>query len=195
MKAPIVKTAIQLNNKKIVIALMLILLGLTTRTIWHLGPNVETVTGATLLAASYLGKKWALIVPVSIMFLSDLIIGNTNIFLFTWTAYIVIGCLGNLSSLEGLEGIRKILKATVLGIIASFWFYLWTNLGVWLLDSFGMYTKTISGLVDCYVLALPFLKYNLLGNLVFVPFLFILAEILKRYDFAVFFKLYESCRR
>ncbi len=196
MKEPSNVAVIQLKkNKKMIIAASLVLLGVITRTVWHLGPNVELVTAATLLAASYLGRKWALFVPISIMFVSDLIIGNTNIFLFTWSAYLVIGYLSYLSHLGKLTGLVKIFMATGLGMIASLWFYLWTNFGVWLLDSFGMYPKSIYGLVDCYLLALPFFKYNLIGNLLFVPSLFILAEFVKKFDFTIFFKFYEFCRR
>jgi len=166
---------IQLKNKKrLILASLLILLGVAFRTVWHFWPNVEFITAATLLAGAYLGKKWAVIVPFLAMFLSDLILGNTNIFLFTWSAYIVIGYLSNLSH---SDGIGKIVKATGLGIAASFWFYLWTNFGVWLLDSWGMYPKTISGLINCYILALPFLKYNLLGNIIFVPLSFTVVEL------------------
>jgi len=176
----------QVNNetikrRKFIFAGLLIVLGILFRTAWHLGPNVEFVTSACLLAGSYLGRKWVILVPVFIMLTSDLIIGNTNIFIFTWSAYIVIGILGywGLKNKNEKLKITKIIKATGLGIIASLWFYLWTNFGVWLLDSWGMYPRIITGLVDAYILGLPFLKYNLIGNLVFVPVSFSLVEIVK----------------
>ncbi len=161
---------------KLIAAFFLILLGILFRTVWHLGPNVEFVTASTLLAGSYLGFGWAIGIPLAIMLVTDLIIGNTNIFLFTWSGYLVIGYLSHLSNLSHFKRGEKILRAAGLGIIASFWFYLWTNFGVWLLDNWGMYPKTIAGLMSAYILGLPFLKYNLIGNLVLVPFSFILFE-------------------
>src|SRR3989338_9794842 len=80
---------------KLIMAVLLVTLGVLFRTVWHLGPNVEFVTSATLLAGAYLGKKWAFIVPVSIMAISDLTLGNTNIFMFTWSAYLIIGLTGH----------------------------------------------------------------------------------------------------
>lgn len=166
------------NGKlRIIFAGLLITLGLLFRTSWHLGPNVEFITSSALLAGSYLGFGWAIGIPLSIMLITDLIIGNTNIFLFTWSGYLFIGCLGYLSRLSNFKKGKKILYATGLGIIASIWFYIWTNFGVWFLDSWGMYPKDIGGLISAYILGLPFLKYNLLGNLFFVPISFLAMEI------------------
>lgn len=173
--------------KKYIFAVTLIILGILFRTIFHLGDNVEFVTTATLLASSYLGWRFALIVPLLIMVVSDLVIGNTLIFIFTWSAYIIIGLIGywgfkykklniKYKKYHLQTKILYVIKATTLGIIASFWFFLWTNFGVWLLDSWGMYSDNLKGLVDAYILGLPFLKLNLLGNLFFVPTSFFLIE-------------------
>lgn len=87
--------------------------------------------------------------------------------------------LGYLSHLSDLKRGERILQATGLGVGASLWFYLWTNFGVWLLDSWGMYPKTLAGLLESYWYGLPFLKLNLLGNFIFVPLSFTCVEILK----------------
>lgn len=161
---------------KILFAVMLITLGVLFRTVWHLGPNIEFVTSSALLAGSYLGLGWSVSVPLIIMMFSDIILGNSNIFIFTWSGYLFIGCLGYLCHLSKLKLGERILRATGLGIIASLWFYIWTNFGVWLLDSWGMYPKTLTGLLQSYWYGLPFLKSNLLGNLFFVPLSFIIVE-------------------
>lgn len=164
------------KNSKFFFALTLVLLGVLSRTAWHLGDNIELVTASTLLSSGYLGLGWATVVPFIIMFITDLIIGNTNIFLFTWSGYIAIGFLGYLSHLGNIKGYKKVFLASGLGIASSLWFFLWTNFGVWMLDSWGMYPKTINGLIESYIMGLPFFKANLLGNLVFVPAAFILRE-------------------
>lgn len=165
--------------KKIILAAILILLALAFRTWWHLAPNIEYVTAAALLAGAYLGKKYAILVPLIIMVLSDTLIGNTNIFLFTWSAYLIIGLAG--SKYLILKTKYLIPKATGLGITAALWFFLWTNFGVWALDSWGMYPKTLAGLINCYLMGLSFLKLNLLGNLFFVPVSFGIVEMVKSF--------------
>ncbi|MCL4338342.1 hypothetical protein M1271_01500 [Patescibacteria group bacterium] len=175
------------DKEKYLLAFILVILGILSRTVFHIGDNVEFVTSATLLSAAYLGKKYALVVPFFIMAVTDVLIGNTNIFMFTWSGYIVIGLMGILklnfkSKAAGERNlVFKLLTAGGVGIAASFWFYLWTNFGVWFLDNWGMYPRTLSGLVDAYILGLPFFKYNLIGNVVLVPISFFTAETIKTF--------------
>jgi len=168
--------------REFLLALFLIFLGTFFRTVAHIAPNVEFVTTASFLAGAYLGKKYAVLVPLLIMVITDTLIGNTNIFIFTWSAYLTIGILGywGLKNQKDRENF-KIIRATGLGIIASFFFYLWTNFGVWLLDAWGMYTKDLNGLFKCYLMGLPFLKLNLLGNLFFIPVSFGIGEMIKSF--------------
>ena len=166
--------------KKIFFAAILILLAILFRTLWHIAPNVECVTTASLLAGVYLGRKAAILVPLIIMVLSDTLIGNTNIFVFTWSAYIMIGLFASQgSTLYKVEPFKKVLGAAGMGIGASFFFFAWTNFGVWLMDSWGMYPRTLGGLMESYSMGLPFLKLNLLGNLFFVPVSFGAVEMVK----------------
>ncbi len=165
------------TKNKLLFAAILIVLGILFRTVWHLGDNVEFVTTASLLASVYLGFRYAILVPFLIMMITDLIIGNTNIFIFTWSAYIIIGLFGYIRLGSSKVSFRnRILQVTGMGFTASLWFYIWTNFGVWFLDSGLMYSKTIPGLIDSYILGIPFFKYNLIGNLVLVPTSFILIE-------------------
>lgn len=177
----------QTKMQKIIFAAILIAIAVILRTVGHIAPNIEYVTAAALLAGAYLGKKYAVFVPFVIMVLSDTLIGNTNIFIFTWSAYLLIGCLGYLGNLRG-----KIIRATGVGILASVFFFLWTNFGVWALDSWGMYPRTLGGLMEAYVMGLPFLKMTLMGNLFFVPVSFVIVELAKNLNFKSFLQLPEA---
>lgn len=170
------------QKSKIIGAIVLVGLGVLFRTAWHIAPNVEYVTTASLLAATYLGKRYALLVPFLIMVITDTLIGNTNIFIFTWSAYLTIAILGyyDIRILGAKFGkLKRVLWATKTGLFASLFFYLYTNFGVWALDSWGMYPRTLAGLIECYIMGLPFLRLNLLGNLFFVPVSFGIVEGIK----------------
>jgi len=169
--------------KKLLLASLLIALGVAGRTVFHFAPNVELVTLASLLAATYLGRKYALLVPFVIMVITDTLIGNTNIFIFTWMAWIMIGFSGLI--LKGFQGGKLVGAATGLGILASLFFYLYTNFGVWVLDSWGMYSRDFSGLIHCYLMGVPFLRLNLLSNIIFVPVGFSLVELVFRKEKAL----------
>jgi len=64
------------------------------------------------------------------------------------------------------QDLNLISGSTLFTIPSSIFFYLWTNFGVWYQ---GWYPPTLSGLAESYVMGLPFLKFNLVGNLIFVP--------------------------
>ena len=159
-------------------AFLLIFIGILGRTVFHFGDNIEFVTSSTLLAGSFLGVFWALFVPLIIMAISDLIIGNTNIFIFTWSAYFIIGLLALILLRKKKSFLGRIIKAEAVGILSSIVFFLWTNFGVWALDGFNMYSDNLSGLLDSYVMGIPFFKANLLSNLLFVPIFFFLFQLL-----------------
>lgn len=165
----------KLPLKSLIIASLLISLAVLFRTVWHFGPNIEFVTAASFLAATYLGSPWAIIVPFLTMVISDRLIGNTNIYYFTWSAFIFIG-LADYLFIKKFGRQKLVLKQTGAGVTASLFFYLYTNFGVWFLDSFGMYSRDLNGLIKCYVMGLPFLKFNLIGNLILVPLTFTISE-------------------
>lgn len=170
------------RNKKFFTGFVLVVFAVLSRTLIHIGDNIEFVTTASLLAGVYLGLIYSLAVPLAVMMITDMILGNTSIFLFTWSGFFFIGILGYLST-KGKLGVfftkkgSKAVRPFFLAVISSLFFYFWTNFGVWSLDVWGMYPKNFQGLVDCYILGLPFLKSNLTGNLFFVPLSFFTIEI------------------
>lgn len=157
----------KVNKKKVIIAVCLIVFGAVTRYFLKDWPNVETVTVVSLLAGSCLGGIYALIVPLSVIALSDMSIGNNSILLFTWSAWALIGLLGLFLRKKKKTSFKFSMQLTGMGVIASCLFFIWTNFGVWLL--FPMYPHTWQGLVQCYIMGLPFLRYSLVGNLIIVP--------------------------
>ena len=52
----------------------------------------------------------------------------------------------------------------MMGLVSALGYWLWTNAGSWMLS--GMYPHTLSGFVDCYWLALPYLKDTVFGALI-----------------------------
>ncbi|MCA9379814.1 hypothetical protein KC675_01400 [Candidatus Dojkabacteria bacterium] len=165
------------NNDKILI-IAFIVLGFLTRTIFTIGPNVEFVTIASLGAGYFMNnKKLALIVPLVIMALSDAVIGNTSIFIFTWSAFLLTPIIGIALSKINIQKSTAYpalvgLSGSILSVII---FFLWTNFGV--VVTTAMYPDTISGLINSYINALPFLKNQLYGNMIFAPMIFTLVAL------------------
>ena len=165
-----------MNRRDTLLIVVYIVIGVATRTFLHIGPNVEFVTGLTLVSAYYLKNKGSIIIPFGIMLVSDWFIGNSAIFLFTWSAYL-IGHLAikqvfrSKKVMELTKRLPRVIKAVFMtefaGVLFTLFFYIWTNFGVVVVSS--IYPKNIYGLFQSYIMGLPFLWPQLIGNLIIVP--------------------------
>jgi hypothetical protein len=117
--------------------------------------------------ALFTDRRLALLVPLSAMFVSDLVIGLHALI------PVVYGCmaLGVLLGSGLLRRRRSALRIVATAAGGATGFYLITNFFVWLTS--GMYAMTASGLAACYVAALPFYQYGSLpGTLLWCGILF-----------------------
>jgi uncharacterized membrane protein YcgQ (UPF0703/DUF1980 family) len=57
-----------------------------------------------------------------------------------------------------------------LALSSSLFFFATTNFAVWMFS--GMYTHDLTGLVQCYVAALPFLQNTIIGDMFWTTLLF-----------------------
>ena len=58
------------------------------------------------------------------------------------------------------------------GLVSSLLFFIVTNFGVWAFGNGTVYPLTPSGLIECYVMALPYLRNTLISMAIFLPVLF-----------------------
>ncbi|MBI4343638.1 MAG: hypothetical protein HY601_02355, partial [Candidatus Omnitrophica bacterium] len=71
----------------------LLLLGVVARLVPH-PPNATPVMAIALFGGTYLSKRWALLLPLAILVLSDLVLGWYPGISFTWGAFLLTGLLG-----------------------------------------------------------------------------------------------------
>ncbi|MBU0976269.1 MAG: DUF6580 family putative transport protein [Patescibacteria group bacterium] len=169
--------------KDIVFVLVYISFGVLTRTVWHIAPNVEFVTALCLAGAFFMRKNSSYAIPLGIMIVSDLIIGNSPVFIFTWSAFGSAHLLGKLmrgkQADRFLSKVPAIVKTALLselaGIVFTVFFFLWTNFGVVLVSN--LYPKTLEGLLLSYEMGVPFLIPQLIGNMIIVPAVFVATEL------------------
>lgn len=157
----------QFSKKKMITALALIAFGAGGRYLLQDIPNIETITVVSLLAGSLLGGVWTIIIGLSVVAATDMLIGNTSILLYTWTAWAAMGFFGWLLRKRKKNIFRHSFELTGAGIAGNIFFYLWTNFGVWQIG--GLYPATVDGLMAAYIAGIPFLRMQLLGTLVIVP--------------------------
>ena len=128
-------------------------------------PNVAPIAAMALFGGAYLDRKFALLAPLAAMFLSDIFLGFHNTILFVYGSFLISGLIG--LWLRKHKNPGNIILAS---IFSSIIFYLVTNFGVWLAG--GLYTKDATGLIQSYVMALPFFRNTILGDLFYTGLLF-----------------------
>ncbi|MBC8342934.1 MAG: hypothetical protein ISR55_04040 [Bacteroidetes bacterium] len=140
----------------------LILIGFASRFFIEI-PNFTAIGAIALFSGAYLSnKKLAIVIPVLILFVSDLILGLHKTMLFVYIPFLLIIFMGFY-----LQNNRKpliILGASLLGSIV---FYLISNFGVWVT---GMgYSPVLS---QVYVDGIPFFRNMIAADLAFNAILF-----------------------
>ncbi len=184
------------NKNRLMLAVFLITIGSIIRVFLHNNlpgsPSIYiTINGVTqpmfmldlffvialisIISGLLLGGYYMFIVPISIMVITDAILGNNWILLFTWSGFAILGLIGYMLKTKKSLTLRhtpRILGAGIGGILL---YDIWTNFGTWL---GGWYTHTWEGLALCYTRALPFMFWHLLSTtiaitLVIVPIIYL----------------------
>lgn len=145
-----------------------------TRTSFRIAYNVEFITAFSIAAGFYFrDKKLSILVPLVSVFISDLLIGNTNIYLFTWSAFLLAPFAGIILEKFQIKNsnLNLLVGGSISGFASTMLFFFWTNFGVVVLTN--MYQKNIEGLISSYINALPFLQNQLIGNIILTPIILI----------------------
>lgn len=123
-------------------------------------PNFVPVAALALWAGVYFPKKWGLIAPIAVMFISDALIGfyDWRLMLVVYVSFIITGFIGWL--IKNNPSVAKIAMGSLAG---SMLFFIATNFAVWALSSW--YPHTLYGLIDAYTMGIPFLRNTLVGDL------------------------------
>lgn len=148
--------------KKYIPIYLLIILAIAARLIPH-PANFTPIAAIALFAGIYLPKKWALIVPLVGMFISDIFIGfySLPIMATVYACFIISALIGIWVGKN--KKFHTVLGGTLLGSVI---FFIFTNLAVWIFGT--MYTHNLNGLFQSFYMALPFFRNSLAGDLFYV---------------------------
>ncbi len=95
---------------------------------------------------------------------------------FDYAAYAIIGAVGR------LLGSRYRLAAVAGGFLAGAIFFIVSNFGVWFLSPDHRYSSDVSGLLECFRLAVPFARGTFQGDILFALAFFSAASLAFRVD-------------
>ncbi|CAN5126418.1 hypothetical protein BH09PAT1_BH09PAT1_5020 [soil metagenome] len=160
-----------LMRDRLLLPVLIIFFGVMMRLVPH-APNVAPITAIALFGGMYLDKKYAVIIPLVIMALSDFFLGFHDTMVFVYSSFLISGLLGLWMRQHKTPG-----RIIVTTLLASLIFFVITNFGVWLVGH--MYPRTIKGLIECFVMALPFFRNTILGDLLYTTAFVMLFEFLE----------------
>lgn len=146
--------------------------------------NVAPIGAMALFGGAYIGnKKYAILLPLLVMFVSDIFLGFHNTMFFVYGSFFLTGLVG--IWLRKRKKIQFIIGASLLSSLS---FFILTNFGVWFVGD--LYPKTVAGLIEAYVMGLPFFRNTVLGDLLYTGLFFGGYEsvqiVLKRYSLTLF---------
>ena len=164
-------------ENSIYLALGLIALLSLSRLIPH-PPNFTPILGMAVFSGAIISKRFfAYLVPLLAMLLSDLYLGfhaSMPIIYFSLAICVLIGTF-----IETRVSVLNSFLSISLGVLV---FFLITNFMVWY--GSGMYESSISGLMTCYFMGLPFVQNTFISSLLYGMGAFLIYDIVnKRTDF------------
>lgn len=151
------------------IAVLLITIALISRWVAHQW-NFTAMGAVALMAGIFMQRKGlAIAVPLVALLITDVVIGFHN---SMWAVY-----LGYTSMVLLAMWVqpKKRLSFVATSLLGSVIFYLISNFAVWIEGV--LYPKTWEGLVQCYVMAVPFFRTEALSTVVIGLGLFTLAAL------------------
>ncbi len=162
------------KKERIIVSIIFLFIGIFIRLLPHPW-NFSPILAIALFSGVYLGKSYAVSLPILTMLLSDIFLG-----LYDWKLMASVYMSLLLSAFVGfwLKNHKKWYTTLGSSLFCSILFFLITNFAVWAFTSW--YPKGFSGMTQCYLMAIPFFRNSLLGDLFYVTGIFGAYEIATR---------------
>ena len=153
---------------KITFFFTLIAAGVALRLLCQDIPNFAPVA-ALALFAGFVFQSWiyAAMVPVAVLAITNIYLGGYDDWLVMLSVYaclILPTVFGKRFLQSDKNEIAPVLPVIGFSFAGSLMFFFVTNYAAWLSP---WYPNTWSGFIECYVAALPFFRYTLMGDLFF----------------------------
>ena len=129
-------------------------------------PNFTPVAAIALFGgASFSNVRAAFFVPPLGLLLSDLVLGFSAITPVIYACFALITCIG-----LWLRQRQNVYNVTAAAVVSALMFFVLSDLGTWALTD--LYPHTSAGLLQCYTVALPYLRNMLTSTLIYTALLF-----------------------
>jgi len=168
------------NLKKEIFPIALILILTLARLMPH-PPNFTPIIAVAIMSGYFFKNiNLSFLTLMIVMLVSDLFIGFYENVIFVYASLLLITFI-----FYKISNKINFKSLFIYGFAASLIFFIVSNFGVWALGSPGVYDiayeKNLNGLVECYVLAIPFFGNTFLSTVIFAyPTIFIYKSLAVR---------------
>jgi hypothetical protein len=171
-------------NSRFTIITLLIVIAVLSRFFPHIN-NVSPIAAIALFGgAMFSDKRIAFGLPLLAMFISDIFLGFHSTMIVVYLSFALVVFIGF------WVGKKVSVSRVIIGSLSgSLLFFLITNFGVWMMTN--LYDTSFNGLINCYIMAIPFFRNTLLGDLIFSGVLFGGFALAERYIPALSMKTVE----
>ena len=138
-------------------------------------PNFTPLGATAIFTGSRGSRPWNYYLPILILFMTDMFLGFHKTMLFVYASFLITTFLAE----KFLKNKSSIIGAGTLGLVNSVIFFLITNYGVWLTTN--LYPKTLSGLMESYLMGVPFLRNMAMADVAFTVGVFAVYQATERY--------------
>jgi len=145
--------------------ILLTIIGIISRLAPH-PANMTAVGALAVFAGSKYSTTKALVIAVGAMLISDAVLGFHSVMWATYGSFALSVLLANRYLKK--QSITRIAGVT---LASSLIFYLVTNFAVWAVSG-SMYPHTLAGLIESYIMALPFFRNSLIGDFSYTAIFF-----------------------
>lgn len=152
-----------MNKLNLIAAILLILFAAFSRLLPH-PPNFAPIAAIALFSGVYLNKKYAFIIPLLAMVISDAVIGFHIYLFWVYISFVLIAFIG-----LWLKNHKTPLFIAGASLLSSVVFFIVSNFGVWVM---GGYERTLAGLSQSYVMAIPFFGNTVMGDAFYTAAMF-----------------------
>ena len=119
-------------------------------------PNFAPVIAMSFYLPLFFGL-WSLPFIILAFAITDYFIGFHSLLFWTWGSLVIIGVISKFGT--------NIISRVFMTITGALIFFIISNFGVWLTSSF--YSPNLQGLINCYIMCIPFFGNTLLSTVLF----------------------------
>ena len=146
-----------MKNEKVILITFVIIITALCRFLPH-PPNFTPVIALGILSVTLFKSRLSQFgLPLLIMFFTDLFLGFHSLIPFVYTGIALAGLTGYI-----LKKQSSIINGIGCSLLSSIIFFVVSNFGVWITSSF--YAKSLTGLISCYIAAIPFFHNTVLST-------------------------------